>query len=241
MIRCCSLSVALCTLVSVVNPMLAAEPSNDQPARLNTLTAAEKSAGWKLLFDGKTTAGWRNFGKNKISDGWNVVDGVLVGKLGAGDIITTDPYGAFELVLDYKIPQGGNSGVMYHVSEEANQPYETGPEVQIYDDHGEPGAQKTGFLYQMYGSNVDATKPAGQWNQMRLLITPEKCETWINGTKYHEYVIGSDDWNQRLAKTKYKQLPHYAKRESGFICLQEHGGGQLEFRNIKIRTIAAKQ
>jgi hypothetical protein len=235
--RCFSFAIALSALSLVAARGFAADaPAASDSTTPNTLSDAENAAGWKLLFDGKTTTGWRNYGKPGISDKWKVIDGVLDGRDGAGDIITTDQYGAFELVLDYKIPKGGNSGVMYHVTEEGRQPYETGPEVQIYDDHGEAGAQKTGFLYQLYGSDVDTTKPAGEWNQMRLLITPVKCETWINGTKYHEYVIGSDDWKAKLAKGKFNKFPNFAKHDRGFICLQEHGGG-VSFRNIKIRKI----
>lgn len=232
-----ALAIVLSPLVMSSMRGAEADVASDNAAA-NTLTAAEKAAGWKLLFDGKTTAGWRNYRKDKISDGWQVVDGVLSAKKGAGDIITTDQFGSFELVLDYKISKGGNSGVMFHVTEEGKYPYETGPEVQIYDHPGGPDVQKTGFLYQLYDSQVDSTKPAGEWNQMRLLITPEKCATFINGQKYHEYVIGSDDWNSRLARGKFKQMPLFATRDKGFICLQEHGS-DVEFKNIKIRPITA--
>jgi hypothetical protein len=219
---------------------ITAEPSKDGVAApLNMLTDAEKTAGWKLLFDGKTTSGWRNYRKEGISDGWKVIDGALTGK-DAGDIVSTEQFGAFELVLDYNITKGGNSGVMYHVTEEGTHPFETGPEIQIYDHPGGPGVQKTGFLYQLYGSEVDSTTPAGEWNQMRLLITPEKCETHINGVKYHEYVIGSEDWNKRLVGGKFGKWPNFAKHSKGYICLQEHGGG-VAFRNIKIRPIGEMQ
>jgi hypothetical protein len=230
-------TVIASTLVWVLAAM-AAEGS-PKSAPINMLTDAEKAAGWKLLFDGKTKTGWRNYRKETIGDGWKVIDGALTGTKGAGDIVTTDQYGSFELALDFKISKGGNSGVMYHVTEEGKQPYETGPEIQIYDHPGGPSVQKTGFLYQMYGSEVDSTKPAGEWNQMRLQITPEKCETHINGVKYHEYVIGSDDWNIRAEKGKFNKMPLFAKQNRGHICLQEHGG-EVAFRNVKIRLIGEK-
>jgi hypothetical protein len=207
----------------------------DDPA--NTLTDAEQQAGWKLLFDGKTTAGWRNFKKPDISPGWKVVDGALVrAEKGAGDLVTVEPYEAFELSLEYNISPAGNSGLMYHVSEEVNRPPFSGPEVQIQDNKDGHDPQKAGWLYQLYPSDTDATKPAGEWNQLRILITPEKCAHWMNGVKYCEYVKGSDDWNQRVAKSKFAKMPLFGKSKSGFICLQDHGN-LVSYRNIKIRPI----
>ncbi len=224
----------------ITNSLVAADSSSSSgSAPDNSLSSAEKAAGWKLLFDGKTTNGWRSYRKKGVEGKWKVVDGVLTGQEGSGDIITIDEFGAFELVLDYKIPKGGNSGVMFHVTEEGKYSFESGPEVQIYDHPGGPDVQKTGFVYALYDSKVDSTKPAGEWNQMRLLITPEKCETYINGVKYNEYVIGSDDWNARVAKSKYNEVPIFAKKNRGFICLQEHGNG-VEFKNIKVRVVGEK-
>lgn len=209
----------------------------DEP---NTLTDAEKQAGWKLLFDGKTTEGWRNFNKPDISAGWKVEDGELKrAEKGAGDIITKDQYGAFELSLEYKIGKAGNSGLMYHVTEEGKSPWQTGPEVQVQDNVDGKDPQKAGWLYQLYPATVDATKPAGEWNQLRILITPEKCEQYMNGVKYCEYVKGSDEWNEKVAKSKFSKFPLFGKPTSGYICLQDHND-PVSYRNVKIRPIAAK-
>jgi|GEM_PF-418981 len=206
---------------------------------LNTLTAAEKEAGWKLLFDGKSTAGWRNYKKTEIGEGWKVVDGALSREdKGAGDIITTDQFGAFELSLDFKIAPEGNSGVMYRVRETENAPWQTGPEIQIQDNKRGHDPQQCGWLYQFYKTDTDATKPAGEWNTLKVLITPEKCVHTMNGTKYVEYVIGSDDWNKKLAESKFAKYPNFGKFETGHICLQDHGNS-VAYRNIKIRTIGA--
>lgn len=211
----------------------------DAPAP-NTLTEAEKNAGWKLLFDGKTTDGWRNYKKPTISDSWKVADGALSWTAkGAGDIVTVDKYDSFELKLEYKISKGGNSGLMYHVSEDEGAPWFTGPEIQIQDNKDGHDPQKAGWLYQLYSADVDATKPAGEWNELRILITPEKCEQYMNGTKYTEYVKGSKDWDERVAKSKFAKMPKFGKNTTGCICLQDHGN-PVSFRNIKIRTIAAK-
>jgi hypothetical protein len=227
------LLVAVCLLVV---PLVYAADSAP-----NTLTDAEKAAGWKLLFDGKTTNGWRNYQKTDISPGWKVENGELVrGTERAGDIITADQYAAFELKLEYNISPGGNSGLIYHVSEEGRAPWHTGPEIQIQDVASKAkDPQRSGWLYQLYRSEKDASKPAGEWNELRILITPEKCATWMNGELYHEYVKGSKDWDERVAKSKFASLPNFGKPTTGHICLQDHGN-PIKFRNIKIRVIDAK-
>ncbi|HEX5105857.1 MAG TPA: DUF1080 domain-containing protein, partial [Pirellulaceae bacterium] len=164
-------SLALTALLLVARIAAAAEPAP------NTLTDEEKAAGWKLLFDGKTTEGWRNYKKPEIGEGWKVEDGALVRAAGgAGDILTKDKYGAFELSLEFNISKGGNSGLMFHVTEEGGAPWHTGPEIQIQDNQDGHDPQKAGWLYQLYQpeGDLDAARPAGEWNQIRILITPEK-------------------------------------------------------------------
>lgn len=221
--------LSIAALLILTHTLVAAEP--------NTLTEKEKQAGWKLLFDGKTTGGWRNYRKDGISDGWKVIDGALTrAEKGAGDIITVDQYDSFELCLDYKISKGGNSGLMYHVTEEGQAPWHSGPEVQIQDNKDGHDPQKAGWLYQLYPAETDATKPAGEWNTLRILITPTKCVHTMNGVKYCEYVKGSDDWNERVAKSKFAKFPNFGKATKGCLCLQDHGN-EVAFRNIKIREI----
>ncbi|HVJ83686.1 MAG TPA: DUF1080 domain-containing protein [Planctomycetia bacterium] len=204
---------------------------------INELSAEEKAAGWKLLFDGKTTAGWRNYKKKEVGSGWKIEDGVLVRKgRNAGDILTVDQFDAFEFTVDYKISKGGNSGLMFHVTEEEATPWMTGPEIQIQDNKDGHDPQKSGWLYQLYKSETDATKPAGEWNTLRVLITPKKCEQYMNGVKYCEYVKGSEDWNEKVAKSKFGKMPKFGKATKGHLCLQDHGN-EVAFRNIKVREI----
>lgn len=203
----------------------------------NTLTESEKRSGWKLLFDGKTKEGWRNYKKDSISDGWKVVKGALVrAQKGAGDIITENQYDSFVLTLEFKISKGGNSGIMYHVTEEAAQPWHTGPEFQVQDNVAGHDPQKAGWLYQLYPAKIDSTKPVGQWNQVRIVITPELCEHYMNGLKYCTYVKGSDDWDQKVAKSKFSKYENFGKPTKGHICLQDHND-VVSYRNIKIREI----
>lgn len=215
--------------VAAAFPALADEP--------NTLTDAERTAGWKLLFDGKDPgAHFRNYKKDALSDGWAAEDGAIVWKRkGAGDIITKEQFENFEFSIEWKISEGGNSGIMYRVLETQGAPWHTGPEAQIQDNVKGHDPQKAGWLYQMYQAETDATKPAGQWNQFRLIINRNKCEHWMNGVKYCEYEIGSADWNERYAKTKFAKFPDFAKAAKGHLCLQDHGN-EVAFRNIKIRV-----
>lgn len=222
-------------------------PSDQKP---NTLTAAEKAAGWRLLFDGHSFAGWHNFKREDVRPGWQVKDGCLVcvDPHNAGDVVTTDKFDWFELQLDYNISEAGNSGIMFHVTDDGPHIWSTGPEFQLEDNVKAADPVRCGWLYALYkppvdsatGKTLDATKPVGQWNHVRLLITPQKCVHEINGVKYFEYVLGSDDFKERVAKSKFARMPFFAKSDTGYIGLQgDHGS--VMFRNIKIRPIPAGQ
>lgn len=214
----------------------------------NRLTRPEELSGWKLLFDGKSTTGWRNYKKTEISEGWKVVDGALVreGK-NAGDIVTKDKYKYFELSLEYKISEGGNSGLMFHVTEDNPAPWHSGPEVQIQDNVAGRDPQKSGWLYQMYKpvppswtketGTLDATRPAGQWNQIFLRISPNKCEVSMNGMQYFTFNLGDAKWKELVKKSKFAAFPGFGTAGEGHICLQDHGN-LVSFRDIKIRPLA---
>jgi len=217
-----------------------------EAAQANTLSEEEQKAGWKLLFDGKGLEGWHSFKMNSVRPGWQVKDGILIcaDPHNAGDLCTNDQYDWFELQIDYNISPAGNSGIMYHVTDEGRAAWATGPEVQLEDNAAAADPVRCGWLYALYqppadpktGKPVDATKPAGQWNHIRLRISPEKCEHEVNGVKYFEYVLGSDDFKQRVAKSKFGKMPLFAQSDSGYITLQgDHG--QVSFRSIKIRPI----
>ena len=206
----------------------------------NTLSSKDVKQGWHLLFDGKTMNGWHNFNATGIRAGWTVKDGVMTAADpdNSGDIVTNDKYDWFELSLDFNMAKGQNSGVMFHCADSGEAMWHSGPEVQIYDHKFEPGVQSTGFLYELYDSKVDAAKPAGQWNHMHLMISPKKCWTEINGVRYYEFVLGSDDFWARVKKSKFSAFPEFAKLTKGTIGIQgDHG--VVSFKNVKIRTIKA--
>ncbi|MEN6576038.1 MAG: family 16 glycoside hydrolase [Phycisphaerales bacterium] len=219
-----------------------------EAAKMNILTEEEKAAGWKLLFNGTDLTGWHNFRREDVRPGWQIKDGVLVcaDPQNAGDLCTNDPYDWFELQIEYNISPAGNSGIMYHVTDEGRSAWATGPEFQLEDNAAAADPVRCGWLYALYqppadpstGKTLDATKPAGQWNHIRLLISPTKCAHVVNGVTYFEYVLGSEDFQQRVAASKFSRMPLFAKSDRGYIALQgDHG--QVSFRNIKIRPIQA--
>ena len=239
-------------VLSLLAMLLLAGCASAQPSAqsINTLTPAEKAAGWKLLFDGQSFAGWHNFKQDGVRPGWQIKDGCLVcaDPHNAGDIVTTDTFDWFELELDYNISEAGNSGIMYRVTNDGDRIWSTGPEFQLEDNVKAADHVRCGWLYGLYqppidpatGKTLDATKPVGEWNHVRLLLSPEKCVHEINGVKYFEYVLGSDDFKARVAQSKFAKMPFFANAASGFIGLQgDHGS--ISFRNIKIHPLKANQ
>ncbi|MAG92305.1 MAG: glucose dehydrogenase [Planctomycetaceae bacterium] len=225
------------TAVGLVAALALLTLSSAGAAEHNQLSQQEKKAGWKLLFDGKTTSGWRNYKKETVGKGWKVEDGVLTrAGGGAGDIITAEQYDAFEFSLEYRISKGGNSGLMFHVVEGDGPSYRTGPEIQIQDNVDGHDPQKAGWLYQLYSSEVDATKPAGEWNELRIQIAPQQSVIYMNGIRYARFAKGSKDWKKRVAKSKFAKWEGFGEAEKGHICLQDHGN-LVSFRNIKVREI----
>ena len=224
--------------------------------RVNQLTDAEQRSGWSLLFDGKTTAGWRGFKKEGMSSGWRVRAGALTRVAdGAGDIVTVRKFGSFELQIEYRISPGGNSGIMFHVDEETSRSAYSGPEIQILDNAGGRDSQKSGWLYDLYKPVKpewairfeqqvgfqspeidDATRPAGQWNHVYLRVTPEDGEVCVNGVSYYYFQKGSDDWNARVAQSKFAAAPLFGKVSAGHVCLQDHGD-EVAYRSIKVRPL----
>jgi len=211
-------------------------------APVNTLTPDERAAGWRLLFDGKTTAGWRGWKMDSLPSGWQVVDGTLKRVKPAADIITKEKFKNFELSLEWNIAKNGNSGIFYRASEDPgdNAIYWSAPEMQVLDDAGHPDGQSrltaAGADYGLYPSPAGVVKPPGQWNQVRLVVNGNHVEHWLNGVKVVQYELGSPDWEAKVKASKFAPHPRYGRNAEGYIGLQEHEY-PVAFRNIKIRVL----
>jgi hypothetical protein len=247
------LSLFAIPLFALPAVVLAETPAAGKPsaatapvAGANELSQEEAAAGWTLLFNGRDLTGWHNFKAATVRPGWQVQDGTLacVDPKNAGDLAAAGQYDWFELDLEFKMGEGANSGVIFHASDTEGAAWATGPELQLEDNAKATDPQRCGWLYGLYqpeidpktGKPFDATKPAGEWNHLRLLLSPEKCVHEINGVKYFEYVLGSEDFKKRVAASKFGAMPNFAKFDKGFLVFQgDHG--KVSFRNVKLREI----
>ncbi len=240
-----SMMAVVCCIVLLAGCSTADKKTATQPQQKSSAS----QEGWISLFDGVSAQGWRGFNEDKLPDGWIVEDGTLksLGKGGdiGGDIVYGDQvFEDFELYLEWKIGEGGNSGIFYHVVEgdQYKAPYETGPEYQLLDDIDFPQEvadwQQTGADYAMYPADPakKKIKKAGEWNTSRIKFQKEKAEYWLNGEKVVEFVPWSDDWQKRRDSGKWTNMPDYGKAKKGYIGLQDHGS-MVWFRNIKIRKL----
>jgi hypothetical protein len=218
----------------------------------NSLTAEELKDGWKLLWDGKTTEGWRGADKTIFPErGWEISNQTLtvledVGgeSQNGGDIITIKKYRDFELVLDFMITKGANSGIKYYVVEGLNNGTGSaiGLEYQILDDEVHPdakmgvgGNRTIGSLYDLIPAlSEKPINPVGEWNQARILAKDNQIEHWINGKKVVEYERGTQIYRALVQKSKYSRYPNFGEAKEGHILLQDHGN-RVSFKNIKIK------
>lgn len=205
----------------------------------NELTAQEKTEGWKLLFDGKSTAGWRSFKKDTFPDkGWVVENGSLkkVAGVQGGDIMTTNTFEQFDLRWEWKIPARANNGVKYFITEERGGPI--GHEYQMIDDSvvKNPKQRTASFYDVLPVTEHTALKPPGEWNQSRILVQGERVEHWLNGVKVLEYELGSEKVKTAVAASKFKDVKGFGERLKGHILLTDHRD-EASFRNIKIREL----
>lgn len=235
-------------------------PGSATATPANTLTPEEKNLGWRLLWDGKTADGWRSAKSEAFpAKGWEIQDGVLTvlpsggaESAGGGDIVTRERFTNFELVVDFKITEGANSGIKYYCQPNLDPISGTGAktatgsaiglEFQILDDARHPdaklghdGNRTIGSLYDLIP--VAATKkvnPVGEWNTARILAVFDHVEHWLNGEKVVEYQRGSAGFRARVAQSKFKNIPGFGEWADGHILLQDHGNS-VSFRNVKIR------
>ncbi len=220
---------------------IASGQANSQGAvSVSALTPEEQAAGWRPLFDGKTTAGWRGYRRADIPKGWQVVDRALTRVGEGGDILTVDQFGNFELALEWKVAPGGNSGIFYRATETGEAVYHSGPEMQVLDDAGHrDGASRltsAGSLYGIYAAPAGVVRPAGEWNAVRIVVNGQHVEHWLNGVKVVDYELGGPDWEKRVGEAKFKDWPEFGRAKRGHIALQDHGDW-VAYRNIKIKVL----
>lgn len=225
-------AAALLLAVLVLTPARAAD---DQAP--NTLSEQERKDGWKLLFDGKSLDGWRVF-KKQDTTGWTVKDDAIFLEKSGGDLMTKEKYGNFEFVIDWKFASGDNSGIIYRITEDVSPSYMSGPEMQVMPQKAADklGKNSGGSLYDMYAPTANPFKPADQWNTFKIVCNGKHIEQWVNGVKVVETDVGSDDWNTRLAASKWKNAKLFASQPTGHIALQDHGA-KVAFRNVKIKVL----
>lgn len=206
----------------------------------SALTAAEQADGWRLLFDGHSLSGWRAYKAMAPPQGWQAVNGELVRAGDGGDLMTVEQYSDFELRLEWKLSQNGNSGIMFHVATGDQYPYESGPEFQVLHNAGhKDGANpitSAGSNYAMHPPIKDVTRPVGEWNDIRLIVQGTHVEHWMNGEKLLEYEQFSPDWYARLKASKFAKMPPYGRHMRGHLVLQDHGN-LVTYRNIKIKAL----
>lgn len=230
------LVLAACFL-SVASSLPAQAGADNQ---VNQLTAQERRDGWTLLFDGATTRGWRGYRRADMPAGWQVLDGALTRVGGGGDIITVREFKDFELVLEWQISPGGNSGIFYRVTEDGEASYHTGPEMQVLDDathaDGKSRLTSAGSAFGLYPAPAGIVKPVGAWNEVRIRVRGSLVEHWLNGVKVVEYELLSPEWQRKVAASKFAAWPGYGRATRGHIALQDHGD-RVAFRGIKIREL----
>ena len=210
-----------------------------------------KQQAFQPLFDGKTTAGWHGYNRQGIGSAWQVVDGTLHfnsalankgdRKMG-GDIVTDEVFNNFHLKLEWKVAEGGNSGIMFNVKEDPAYKYAwyTGPEMQVLDNAKHPDARipkhRAGDLYDLISCSVETVKPAGEWNKVEIIFTGNQLQFFLNGEKVVSASYGDDAWRALVAGSKFKSMPTFGTFSSGRICLQDHGD-DVWYRNIEIRKL----
>lgn len=235
-----------CTIISI----MAASCGSSK----KSMTGSQKQEeGWISLFDGKTTTGWRGYNKTAFPDvGWEVIDGTLhckesgTGEAGlGGDIIYDRKFSNFELTLEWKIGQGGNSGIFFLAQEIAGEPiYKSSPEMQVLDNDrhpdallGKDGNRMAGSLYDLIPAKPQNTKPAGEWNQAGILCYQGTVVFKSNGVNVLEFHLWTDDWKKMVMDSKFKDWEWFVNpAREGYIGLQDHGN-DVWFRNIKIREL----
>jgi hypothetical protein len=202
---------------------------------------SSRSSSWQPLFDGRSLDAWRGYKNDAVPSGWRVVDGTLAKDARTGDIVSKGEFGDFELQLDWKIGEAGNSGIFYRGTEEYDHIYWSAPEYQLLDDvkadDNKTRLTCAGAAYALYPSPAGHLNAVGEWNSTRIIAKGAHVEHWLNGVKLLEYELWSPDWEAKVKTSKFAEWPNFGRARRGHIALQGDHAGTLAFRNIRIRTL----
>lgn len=215
-------------------PLMAAEVHN-------RLSPEEQAAGWQLLFDGESLEHWRTYRKPSADFEWQASDGQLtLTRRGGGDLITREMWGNFEFSLEWKVSEGGNSGIFFLAAESARPIYYLAPEIQILDDARHPDraldTHRSGSLYDLIAAPPASQKVAGEWNHVLISHLNGHLQVWQNGVQTVDVQIGGERWNALVAGSKFADWEGFGTLTEGFLGLQDHGD-VVSFRNLKVRPL----
>ena len=241
------LATLACTAALAIAPLAAQAPDRKPAAKPTTSSATTSADGWIQLFDGKDLKGWRGYKKADASEGrWKVVDGILTlpsngagDTHGARDIISDATFDQFDLRWEWKISEGGNSGVKYFVLEDRNDAI--GHEYQLIDDARHPDAKigphrQTAALYDVFPAHDRPMKPAGEWNTSEVIVKGKHVTHILNGKTVLEYDLESPELKAAIAKSKFKDIARFGTPQNGHILIQDHGD-QVWYRKIEIKKL----
>ena len=231
------LPLALLSATATIFTTLTAPAGKTAP---NTLSADEKAAGWKLLFDGNTAASWRSFGKPTFPEsGWKVHNGWLVKKGGQkpGNLVSRNTYTDYEFSWEWRMTQGGNNGVKYFVDEERGN---LGHEYQMLSNPGGKinKSATAGFYAVLAPRDLPPINVAPASNHSRIRVQGSEVKHWLNGKLVLEYTLGSPEVLANVATSKFKNVSAFGKKLTGRLMLTDHGS-ECAFRNLKIRRLPA--
>lgn len=255
--RLLAASVMVCALAACNSDSAPDNGNGDDSSGLPGETAVllseqEKAEGWQVLFDGQTTRGWHKYGGGPVGTAWKIEDGAIYldtsnkkegSVVGGGDICTDEEFENFDLRLEWKIAQAGNSGIMFYVNEDTSKfkkPYETGPEMQVVDNVGHPDGKFTkhraGDLYDLISCSRETVRPAGEWNQAEIRCVNGKLDLFLNGENVVSTTLWDENWKKMVAASKFTEWPGFGTFRKGKICLQDHDN-MVWYRNIRVRRL----
>jgi hypothetical protein len=227
-------------------------PGNQEPTPKALQSSSNNQKGWKQLFDGKSKAGWHIYSNDEGNgSNWKVQDGVLMyvpyldktSKIKrGGDLVTDNEYENYHFSVEWKISEGGNSGIIFGVNEapEFEHTFHTGMEMQVLDNDRHSDAKiikhRAGDLYDLVSSSKETVKPVGEWNLADIIYNKGELKLFLNGENVVTTVVGDENWNKMVAGSKFKKMPGFGKSPKGRIALQDHGNA-VWYRNVRIKEL----